>query len=87
MGRAEPFEFRASRNDARGIHARVALVVVALDVVEVAGIGDVGQLVELPNVAAQMLVVDDPTEVTLEVDVVHWIETKKTFSIPSYLYL
>src|SRR5690606_3342473 len=67
-------ELRPERHDAGGIDRAVALVVVALDVLEVDGVGDAGNLVELAQVARQVREVGDAPAIALEVAVVDRIE-------------
>src|SRR5215475_4839937 len=72
--RRPEIEDRAERHDSRRVHAAVAPVVVALDVIEVDRLGDAGVLVEVAGVRPEIRVVGEPAEVALEVVVVHGVE-------------
>ena len=61
-------------DDTGWIDVVVGDVVMALDVVEVDGVGDAVGLIEVFEVAEEVGVVDDPPEVALEVTVVDGVK-------------
>ena len=62
-------DIRPDRHDPRRIQIRMAAVVVALDEVDVHRLGDPVRLVEIAQEAPEVRVVDDPSQVALEVPV------------------
>src|SRR5215468_3628952 len=72
--RRPEIEDRAERNDPRRVHAAVAAVVVALDVIEVDRLGDSGMLGEVAGVRPEIRVIGEAPEVALEMVVVHRVE-------------
>jgi hypothetical protein len=68
---------RADRDDAGGIDVVVGDVVVALDVVKIDGARDAVDLIEVPEVAEKIRVVDNPPDIAFEVAVVHGIEANE----------
>ena len=66
--------FGAKRDDAGWIDVVVGDVVVPLDVVEVHGVGNAVDLIEIFEVAEEVGVVDDPPDVALEMAVVDSVE-------------
>ena len=64
----------ADRHDARRVQVRVAAVVVALDEVDVHGVGDAGHLIHVAHEPPEVRVVDDAAAVALEVAVVDGVE-------------
>src|SRR5579884_3329691 len=65
---------RAERHDACGIDVIVSDVVVALDVIEIDGVGNSVLLVEMFEVAEQMWVIGDAAEIALEMAVINRVE-------------
>ena len=61
-------------DDAGWIDVVVGDVVMPLDVVEVYGVGDAVGLIEVFEVAEEVRVVDDPSEVALEMAVINGVE-------------
>src|SRR5690606_27131456 len=66
VGRPLKVEQRADRDDAVGIDAAMAAVVMLLDVAEVNGVRDARPLIEFASVAPQVGVVDQPSQVRSE---------------------
>src|SRR3990172_2515012 len=66
--------FGANWHNAGGINVVVGDVVVPLDVVEVHGVGNAVGLIEIFQIAEEVGVVDDPSDIALEVAVVDRIE-------------
>ena len=65
---------RTKGDDTGRIDVVVGDVVVALDVVEVDGVGDAVGLIEVFEVAEEVGIVDDPPEVALEMAMVDGVE-------------
>ena len=65
---------RAERDDAGWIDFAMGQVVMPLDMVEVHRVGDAVCLIEIFQIAEQVWVIDDASDVALEVAVVHRIE-------------
>ena len=57
---------RTERNNPGGIDVVVRDVIVPLDMVEVDRVGDAVDLVEISQVAEQVVIVDDAAEIALE---------------------
>ena len=66
--------FRSDRDYAGRIDVVVGDIVVPLDMVEIHGVSHPIGLVEVFEIAEEVWVVDDPSEVALEVSVVHRVE-------------
>src|SRR5258707_10234759 len=62
------------RDDPCRIDRRVTGVVVPLDLIEVDGIGDARDLVQLAQIVPQIWIVDDAPQIALEVTVVNRVE-------------
>src|ERR1700722_6049336 len=62
------------RDDAGWIDGRVAGVVVTLDLIEVDGLGDARDLVQLAQVVPEIWIVDDAPQIAFEVTVVDRFE-------------
>ena len=75
-------EERAEGNDAGRVDLGVGDVVVALDVIEVHGVGDARLLIEVAEVAGEVRVVDDAAEVALEVAVIDGVEAHERAEEP-----
>jgi hypothetical protein len=65
---------RPERHDARRIDGWIALVIVVLDMVEVHRLGDAGQAVDVAGEAPERRVIDDASQVALEVAVIGGVE-------------
>src|SRR5690606_34550083 len=70
-------QLRPKRHHAGRVDGRVALVVVALDVLEVHRFRDARPLVQLAQPAAQARVIGDAPQVALEMPVVDGVETNQ----------
>jgi hypothetical protein len=75
--RLHEVERRADGDDAGRINFFVRHVVVALDVIEVYGLGNGRLLIEIHQVTLQIGVIDDAPDVALEVAVIHDVEAHK----------
>ena len=64
------------RYQATGVYLGMALVVVALDVVEVAGGFDVRVLVKVTQIAPEIRVIHDSPHIAFEMDVIHWVKSQ-----------
>ena len=65
---------RPDGDDPRRIDVVVRDVVMSLDVVEIDGLGDTVLLVEIAQVAEEVRVIDNPTQVAFEVTVIDSVE-------------
>ena len=65
----------AERDDAGGIDFAMGQVVMPLDMVEVHRAGDAVGLIEVFQIAEQVRVIDDASDIAFEVAVVHRIES------------
>ena len=63
-------EFGADRYDAGGINFCLRHVVVTLDVIEIDGLGDTWVLVQIHQVSLKIWVIDNASDVALEVAVI-----------------
>ena len=70
-------EFRAYGHDARRVDVVVSQVVVALDVIEVDGLGDTRVLVEVQQIALQIRIIHDALDIAFEVAVIDRIEANE----------
>ena len=70
-------ECRAYGNNARRVDVVVSKVVVALDVIEIDGLGDTRVLVEVQEIALQVRIIEDALDVTFEVAVIDRIEANE----------
>src|SRR4030095_16724610 len=68
-------ECRPDRHDASRIDVVMRHVVVALDVIEIHCLRDAGLLIQIEQVSVKVFVIDDTTDVALEVPVIDGIET------------
>ena len=68
-------DFRSYWDDAVRVNGRMAEVVVVLDVVEIDSSGNPGPLVDLTGVGPQVGIVDQPSQVALEVGHIDRVET------------
>src|SRR5690554_7400806 len=66
--------FRAEGHDAGRVDPRMAVIVVLLDMVKVHRVGYSWLLVEIPQIAVEVVVVLDPAQVALEVPIIDGIE-------------
>ena len=66
---------RAKGDDAGWINIEMGGVIVPLDVIEVHGIGDTVGLIEVSQIAEQVWIIDNASEVALEMAVIHGIES------------
>src|SRR5215212_6205797 len=67
-------EHRAQRHDPGRIERAVALVIVALDVSHVDGLGDPRRLVEVAQIARQVGIVGDPAQIAFEMPDIDGVE-------------
>ena len=67
-------QIRTQRHDSGGIDLLVRDVVMPLDVIEIHRLRDPVDLVQIPEIAEELGIVDDPAHVALEVPVIHGIE-------------
>ncbi len=65
----------AFRDNATGVDSVVARVVMALDVLHVHRVSNAGMLVKIPDVAGQVCVVVNATNIAFEVTNIHRIKT------------
>src|SRR5688572_11210225 len=68
---------RADGHDAGRIDGRVAAVIVVLDVVETAGLGNTGNLIEFAQIAAEIGVIGYAADVAFEVADIDRIKPQK----------
>ena len=68
--RFRQIEFGADRHDSSGINFCLRHVVVTLDVIEVDGLGDAWLLVQIHQVSLKIRVIDNASDVALEVAVI-----------------
>lgn len=71
---AEQIQLRTDGHDAGGVDVVVRHVVVPLDMVEVHGVRDTGYLIEVPEIAGKIRVVDDAPEIAFEMAMVDGVE-------------
>jgi hypothetical protein len=62
-------------DDTGRIDVVMSYVVMPLDVVEIHGLGDTVGLIQVFKVVKEVRIVDDPSEVTLKMAVVHGVKT------------
>src|SRR5690554_1515888 len=70
-------QLRTQRDDPSRVDAGVAVIVVLLDVIKMHGVGNAGLLVEIPQVAVEVFIILDTTQVALEVPVIHRIKANQ----------
>ena len=75
--RALQIQLWSDGDDAGRVDVVMGDVVVPLDMVEIDGLRNALYLVEVSEVAIELRIVDDATEVTFEVPVVHGIEPEQ----------
>ena len=73
--RLREIEQRADGNDARRVNLPVRDVVMALDVIEVDGIGDAWLLIQVRQVSLQVGIIDNAPQVAFEMAVINRVET------------
>ena len=78
----QELERRADRDDACRIDVRVSDVVMALDVIEIHGLGDARLLIEIHEVVLKVFVVYDPSNIAFEVPVVDRIKSNERTKEP-----
>ena len=65
---------RSDWNDAGRIDRGVTAVIVPLDIIEINGVSDAGRLIEITDVYPQVLIVDEPAPIALEMTYVYRIK-------------
>lgn len=75
--RLREIECRSDRNDAGGVNLGVRHIVMALDVVEIDGVGDARLLIKVHQVALEICVIDDAPDVAFEVPVINHVKSDK----------
>lgn len=67
----------ADRNDAGRIDVVVRDVVVPLDMIEIHGLGDAGCLVQVFEIPEKVGVINNPSDIALEMSVIHRIKANQ----------
>src|SRR5580692_11406157 len=70
---------RPDRDDPGRIDVVVREVIVTLDVIEVHGLGDAANLIEVAQITVKIRIIHDPAKITLKVTVVDRIETDERY--------
>ena len=74
-GRPVEVEHWTERYNPRGIDFAVSHVVMPFDVIEIDCVSNTGLLVQIAEITVQMRVIDDATQVALEMPEIHGVET------------
>src|SRR4029077_5925890 len=75
--RFRQIKYGAEGNNARWVNVRMRHVIMALDVIEINGVGDARLLIQIHQVALQIWIVDDTPQIALEMAVIDDVEANK----------
>ena len=70
---------RSDRDDPRRIDIVVRVIVVTLDVIEIDGLRDSGNLIEIAQVSVEIRIIDDSPKIALEMPVINRIESNQRY--------